>query len=92
MLRTHEGTLKHFGEKNATCDCYRSNQMPSTDQIIHIAPYMRTSFIVTNISKYTVSYAIFIVNLSGNDFVNIHYFPFCKVCNKNTIENIEQGS
>ena len=32
-----------FGEKYPIC-CSRSNQMPSTDQITEIAPYIRTYF------------------------------------------------
>ena len=43
MLRTHE-TIRLFGEKNPTCDCSRYDQMPYTDQVTEIAPYMRTYF------------------------------------------------
>ena len=43
-VRTHEGALKHIGEKNATCDCSRSNQMPLKDQITKVPPYQILSY------------------------------------------------
>ena len=39
-------------EKNLICYCSRSKQMPWTDQITKIAPYVRTYFWVTIYYKY----------------------------------------
>ena len=36
-----------FSEKNPICACSRSNQLPETDWITEIAPYVRTHFWVT---------------------------------------------
>ena len=36
-------------KNNPISDCSRSNQMPYTDQIIEIAPYLRTYFWVTSV-------------------------------------------
>ena len=33
---------RSFRRKNPICDCSRSNEMPSTDQITEVAPYVRT--------------------------------------------------
>ena len=48
ILRMHEEKCI-FSLKNPICGCSRSNQMPITDQITEIAPYVRTYFCVTNI-------------------------------------------
>ena len=43
QLRTRR-KIDLFGEKSPICDYSRSDQMPLTDQITEIAPYVRTYF------------------------------------------------
>ena len=45
MLRAHE-EKKGVSEKKI-CDYYRSNRMPSSDQITDIAPYVRAYILAT---------------------------------------------
>ena len=48
-----------YGEKDPICDCSWSNQMPETDQVTEIAPYVLTDFRVTNyLVKYTAMTAV----------------------------------
>ena len=47
MLRTHEEKYDISEQKNQIYDCFRSNQMPYTDQMTEITPYVLTYFLVT---------------------------------------------
>ena len=72
MLSTHKGKKVFSEKKNPIGDCFRSNQMPQTDKITEIAPYVRTCYWVTINSIGTM---IWLFSSMAGSSSNLIWFP-----------------